>query len=353
MPAMAGIRILFIMTDSLSATSNRSLLLVCEEQHLALTLSRLVQHVAPDIVVRTTVAIEPPVADDVILMVHGGAVDAYEIQALLRTMHPTALVLMVVPDESAGLQRAFDAGAAECMVLPLREHEVAARLQRVLSMHAVRRLGDDHMTLLRDSLQDIGDATHIGLDEMLMSLDRLAHFHDEATGEHGRRVGHYASCIAEAAGLPLAQRQVIKQMAPLHDIGKVGVSLALLNKNGKLDDDEMKTMRMHAQMGYEILANSASPLLQAAAIMAGGHHERFDGRGYPQGLSGERIPLEARIVALADAYDALLSVRPYKAAWSVERVHQFLVENRGVCFDPELVDVFLHQRNAGWSLPAD
>ena len=127
----------------------------------------------------------------------------------------------------------------------------------------------------------------------------------------------------------------------MHDIGKVAIPDGVLLKPGKLDGEEMAIMQQHARYGYELLKDSTSPLLKAGATIALGHHEKFDGSGYPQGLSGESIPLFCRIVAVADVFDALTSSRPYKAAWSLERAVEYLRSCRGTHFDPQCVDAFL------------
>ncbi|MCS7003663.1 MAG: HD domain-containing protein, partial [Dehalococcoidia bacterium] len=128
---------------------------------------------------------------------------------------------------------------------------------------------------------------------------------------------------------------------PMHDVGKVGIPDAILLKPGRLDTEELAIMRRHAEIGHAILCDSPAPLLQAAAEIAWTHHEKYDGTGYPRGLAGEAIPVYGRIVAVADVFDALTSERPYKRAWPLERARDFLLEQSGRHFDPELVRAFL------------
>ncbi len=136
----------------------------------------------------------------------------------------------------------------------------------------------------------------------------------------------------------------------MHDIGKVGTPDHILLKPGRLTDEELVIMRQHAEIGYEILKDSVSPLLRTAALVAWTHHEKFDGSGYPRGLAGENIPLYGRIVAVADVFDALTSARPYKLAWEVDRALDFLREGRGSHFDPACVDAFLQDMDAVLSI---
>ncbi len=177
--------------------------------------------------------------------------------------------------------------------------------------------------------------------ETIFCLSRAAEYRDPETGAHILRMAHYSRHIARHMGLSVAQQDLLLQAAPMHDIGKVGTPDTILLKPGRLDDAEFAIMKQHAVIGYEILVASSSPLLQAAAEIAHTHHEKFDGSGYPRGLVGEAIPLFGRIVAVADVFDALTSVRPYKKAWSIEQALALLHEGKGKHFDPACVDAFL------------
>jgi len=187
---------------------------------------------------------------------------------------------------------------------------------------------------------------------------------DSDTGRHVIRVGLYAGIIADQLGLERHTVQLIQHAAPLHDMGKIGIPDAILLKPGKLDPDEIKLMQRHCEYGTEILAGAAnadfhaltlnrdeieeqdrSPLLELAATIAISHHERWDGSGYPFGLSGNDIPLEGRITAVADVFDALHSSRPYKEAFPLEKCFQILDDGRGTHFDPTVLDAFFQRRN--------
>jgi putative two-component system response regulator len=153
-------------------------------------------------------------------------------------------------------------------------------------------------------------------------------------------MAHYSKIIARNLGLPIDRQDLLLQAAPMHDIGKVGTPDAILLKPGKLTEAEFAIMKQHAVIGFEVLSNSNSPLLQQAAEIAHTHHEKFDGSGYPRSLKGTEIPLFGRIVAVADVFDALTSERPYKRAWTIEQASKLLREGAGTHFDPECVTAF-------------
>ena len=188
-------------------------------------------------------------------------------------------------------------------------------------------------------------ATHKELQEAYIdTIHRLvlaAEYRDEDTGEHILRMSHYSVLIAEKLGLPAKEVQDILYAAPMHDIGKIGVQDYILLKPGKLTDEEFEIVKTHSSIGAKILANSKSETLMVAEQIALSHHEKWNGNGYPQGLSGDNIPLAARIVGLADVFDALTSKRPYKDPYTVEVALDIIKKERGEQFDPDIVDVFL------------
>ena len=179
--------------------------------------------------------------------------------------------------------------------------------------------------------------------EMLCLLAGVAETRSLETANHVRRVGELAALLARACGLDEQQVEVIRLAAPLHDIGKIGIPDAVLNKPGPHSDQERRIMRSHVDIGAEMLSVSNRPLFKAATEIARDHHENWDGSGYPRGIKGEEISLAGRIVALADVCDALGSKRCYKSAWPEEKVRQYLLEQRGRKFDPQLVDFLMDQ----------
>ena len=182
--------------------------------------------------------------------------------------------------------------------------------------------------------------------EVIYRLTEVVESRSNETGYHVKRVARYCELLAKLYGLSTEQCEVILFASPLHDIGKVGIPDRILNKPAKLDKEEWKTMQTHAQLGKTMLTGSGLELLDAGAIIAGTHHERWDGNGYPNGLSGEDIPIYGRICALADIFDALCSKRAYKAPWEIERVLEYIQSESGAFFEPRLVTLFLDNKEA-------
>ena len=176
--------------------------------------------------------------------------------------------------------------------------------------------------------------------EVVFTMGAIGESRSKETGNHVKRVAEYSKLLALYYGLDEKEAELLKQASPMHDIGKVAIPDAILNKPGRFDENERKIMNTHAALGYEMLKHSNKPLLKMAAIVANEHHEKWDGTGYPKGLSGENIHIYGRITALADVFDALGSDRVYKKAWDDERIFNLFKEERGKHFDPKLVDIF-------------
>jgi putative two-component system response regulator len=186
--------------------------------------------------------------------------------------------------------------------------------------------------------------------EILTRLARAAEYRDDATHQHTERVARITRLLARTLKLSPDQADLLALAAPLHDIGKIGIPDAVLLKPAKLTDDEFAVMKTHAHVGANMLAGSGSPVLQMAAQIAQHHHERWDGTGYPNRLRGKRIPLAARILAVADTLDALTHERPYKPAWSLHDALHEIFSQSGRQFDPRVIDA-LHQLDHGQLLP--
>ncbi|MBD9416224.1 two-component system response regulator [Pseudomonas sp. PDM16] len=228
-----------------------------------------------------------------------------------------------VDDEAKG----FEVGAVDYITKPVSPPIVRARVRTHLSLVRVDEL---HQTRL----------------QIVQRLGLAAEYKDNETGLHVIRMSYYTHILARAVGLDERAADDLLNAAPMHDVGKIGIPDAILQKAGKLDDSEWAVMRNHAQIGAEIIGEHDSRLLRMARSIALTHHEKWDGSGYPNGLKGTEIPLEGRIVAIADVFDALTSVRPYKPAWSVEEAVALLRRESGNHFDPELVELFLAQMPA-------
>lgn len=220
-------------------------------------------------------------------------------------------------DEEEG----FAAGGVDYILKPFSRPILKARVATHLSLVRTSKLDKSH----RDAIHMLGDA---------------GHFNDTDTGVHIWRMASYAGIIAQAYGLEREQCELVEMAAPMHDTGKIGIPHAILKKPATLDADEWALMRTHSKMGYNILCQSDAPVFQMAAEIALRHHERWDGSGYPGNLQGLDIPVSARVVALADVFDALTMKRPYKEAWPLEKAIEAIHEGSGTHFEPALVDAF-------------
>jgi two-component system response regulator RpfG len=271
-------------------------------------------------------------------------IDGVEFTRRLRRLpgyREVPLVMITIVEDKAICYEALEAGATDFLTKPVDHFECLARCRNLLTLRNQQKIIADRAAWLE---QQVKLATHQILQrerETLLRLARAGEHRDEDTGNHVLRVAQFSRLIAEGFGLPEAECEIIECAAPMHDIGKVGISDTILLKNGRHTPEEREVMKRHSLIGYEILKDSPSKYLQSGAIVALNHHERFDGGGYPRGLAGEAIPLIARIVAVADVYDALTCVRPYKAAWSSERAFDLLASERGRHFDPDCLDLFL------------
>ena len=176
--------------------------------------------------------------------------------------------------------------------------------------------------------------------EVVFTMGAIGESRSKETGNHVKRVAEYSGILGFHYGLSDYETELIKQASPMHDIGKVAIPDAILNKPERFTDDEFEYMKKHAELGYEMLKSSRRDLLKMAATLAHQHHEKWDGSGYPQGLKGEQIHISGRITAIADVFDALGSARVYKPAWEDERILELFRNERGKHFDPDLVDIF-------------
>jgi putative two-component system response regulator len=247
--------------------------------------------------------------------------DGYELCRRIKQADETAAIQIIFVTMYSSAQQetaGFEAGAVDYIVKPVSAPILRARVAAHLSL--VRA------TVLERSYRDA-----------ILMLGRAGHYNDTDTGAHIWRMAAYAGAIARACGWDDDSRARLELAAPMHDTGKIGIPHAILRKAGPLDEDEWKIMRTHPQIGYDILSKGSSQVFKVAAEVSLHHHEKWDGTGYPQGLRGDAIPASARIVAVADVFDALRMSRPYKPAWPLDRVRAHLVDNAGSHFDPEVV----------------
>ncbi len=269
--------------------------------------------------------------------------------------HLPILILTAATDRDMKI-KALELGATDFLAKPLDAQDLIARVHNAL-------LVKSYQDNLEMKVQQRTRELQLSQQEVLNCLARAGEYRDNETGQHVLRVSRYVGIIARELGMDRAAISMIQQASTLHDIGKVGIPDSILLKPGKLTEDEYNRMKqhcdygtdicsqtekrasdhsdLHAALGVKFLAGCVSPMLRMASVITATHHEKWDGTGYPQGLKGEAIPLEGRITAVADVFDALSSERPYKKAFSLEKCIAILQEGRGQHFEPRLVDLFL------------
>lgn len=256
-----------------------------------------------------------------IMMPH---MDGYAVCRALKADAATAsipVIFITALDDSQDETAGFDVGGVDYLTKPVSPPVVRARVRTHLSLVRMDELRETRL-------------------QIVQRLGRAAEYKDNETGMHVIRMSHFAQLLALAAGCSPAWAEDLLNAAPMHDVGKIGIPDAVLRKPGPLDADEWATMRRHPEIGAEIIGEHPSGVLQLAREIALAHHEKWDGSGYPRGLAGEAIPLSARIVAIADVFDALTTRRPYKEPWPVQEAMSHIAAQAGKHFDPALVALF-------------
>lgn len=275
--------------------------------------------------------------DLILLDVMMPGMDGYEVCRRLKDDPVTRripVIFVTTLSDVASEAKGLSLGAADYVTKPYVPDLVRSRVRTHIS------LSHQNLALERMVAERTAELLETRL-EIIRRLGRAAEYRDNETGMHVVRMSHCSRLIATALGASESEATLILHAAPMHDIGKIGVPDAVLLKPGKLTREEWQQMRMHTVVGAEIIGQHRSELLTTAREVALRHHERWDGRGYPDGLAGDAIPQSARIVALADVFDALLSNRPYKTAWSADATVEYIRAERGRHFDPDVVDAFL------------
>lgn len=265
------------------------------------------------------------------------------IKLFRRTEHceSVPVIMITAYDEQEIRYKALDAGASDFLSKPIDHYECRARCTNLLNLRKSQLELKKRNYVLQHKVNDSMKAIMERERETLLRLARAGEYRDEETGNHILRIAKYSRLIAELIGLDDEQCDLIEQASPMHDVGKIGITDLVLLKKGRLTNEEFDLMKTHTLIGYEILKDSPSIFLQAGASIALGHHEHYNGKGYPYARQGDEIPIEARIVAVADVFDALTSVRPYKDAWPIDESMAYIQNQRGIQFDPDCVDVFI------------
>lgn len=270
--------------------------------------------------------------------------DGYAIMEQLRSLEGSEyLPVLVLTADSApeARERALSGGAKDFLTKPLDRPEILLRVRNLLETRYLHLQQQGQNQQLENRVRERTSALEHSQAEMLQRLAQAAEFRDDDTGQHTQRVGQMAARLAAGLGLEDERVAVIRRAAPLHDVGKIGVSDAILLKPGKLTPEEFAIMKTHAAIGASLLRDGSSDLVQVAETIARTHHERWDGAGYPNGLKGEDIPIEGRILSIVDVFDALTHERPYKKAWPIEDALVEIERNAGTQFDPRVTAAFV------------
>ncbi|MEO5339962.1 MAG: response regulator [Magnetococcus sp. MYC-9] len=285
--------------------------------------------------------------DLVLLDIMMPGMDGYEVCRILkqeaRSQDIPVLFITAKSDMEDELH-GFALGAADYLVKPVSPPIVLARVRTHLSLHDQKKLLVDQVAFRTAQLQARNAELEETRQEVIHQLGRAGEFRDNETGLHVIRMSCYAKLLALHAGLSEPEAERIRQSAPLHDLGKIGIPDHILLKPGKLTDEEFAIMRRHAEMGFKIIGPQRSQVLNMGATIALTHHEKWNGCGYPNRLAGEAIPLEARLAAISDVFDALTSTRPYKKPWTVDDALSLIAKEAGEHFDPTLASVFVKLR---------
>lgn len=270
------------------------------------------------------------------------------IRHVLHEYPTTATVMVTGLDDHQLANVALEIGAYGYIIKPFEANEVLINVANALRRRRLEIENRAHRMRLEQVVQERTAELRLAFrlleqaaEETIQRLAIAAEFRDDETARHIQRMSQYCALLASRYGFDSDRCELIRVASPMHDIGKIGTPDHILLKPGKFTSDEFKVITKHTEIGYRILEGSQAELLKLAATIAWTHHEKFDGSGYPRGLAGEAIPIEGRIAAIADAFDALTSKRVYKPAYPVEQVIDLMKERRGTQFDPTLLDLFL------------
>ncbi len=277
--------------------------------------------------------------------------DGYEATKIIKEddeFSTIPLIIISALSDKEAITKGLELGADEYLTKPFDIVEFRLRIKNAIKIGIYQNMLKEHKSLLEIQVQEKTKELQNALTEVQKSekdiisiLSKTAEYRDNETSAHTVRVGEMAGLIAQKLGWSEEDIELIRLAAPMHDIGKIGIEDGVLLKPGKLDDDEFTIMKTHAAIGHSILSQKETPLLKLAAEIAHSHHEKYNGQGYPRGLREDEIPISGAIVAVVDVFDALLSERPYKKAFSLEKAIEIIKNDSGTHFHPMVVDLFL------------
>lgn len=270
-------------------------------------------------------------------------VDGWEVMKLLDAQygdHSPPVIVVTAEARRSTQVKALSLGASDFITKPFDVSELLVRIRKHARAYRARRMLDEQRSVLETIVQQRTLEVRQSRLEVVQLLGRAAEFRDNETGAHILRMSHVSAMLARRMGWNSTECELMLNASPLHDIGKIAIPDSILLKPGPLTAEERACMETHTLKGAAILNSSDNELIRLAAEIALAHHEKWDGSGYPNSLKAETIPVSARIVAVADVFDALTSRRPYKAAWPVDRALAYIQQQSGLQFDPAVVEVF-------------
>jgi putative two-component system response regulator len=257
-----------------------------------------------------------------------------------REKHYFPIIVLSALTDKQSIIEALSMGADDYITKPFFVEELKARVGNMLKLKERDEFLHTSLDVMESNLlEKLQMLEHTQL-EIILRLGKASEFRDDETGRHIERIADYVNLISEELGMNHDQSMMMRYAAPMHDVGKIGIPDTILLKPGRLTDEEFKIIKLHTIIGGKILTGTTLPLLELAREIAMSHHEKWDGSGYPGGLKGEDIPLSGRVVAITDVFDALTSNRVYKTAWPMEKALDFIKEQKGRHFDPDVADAF-------------
>lgn len=282
--------------------------------------------------------------DLILLDINMPHLDGYQVMEQLKSLNDPLLppiVILTAQHSREYLLKSLVSGARDFVSKPFDRIELLMRVRNLLDAQLAHRMLHDQNTVLEEMVRVRTEALNMTRLQVVQRLGRASEYRDNETGLHIIRMSQFSALLSGSMGWSATDSELMLHASPMHDVGKIGIPDVILLKPGKFEPHEWEVMKTHATIGGDILEGGDSDLLRLAKEIALSHHEKWDGSGYPNGLAGTAIPQSGRIVAVADVFDALTSVRPYKKAWPVEEAVDFIRNNAGSHFDPEVAAHFI------------
>ncbi len=342
--------------SNVAKTTTSSIIYIVDDETVSrMLLSKTIENIDSGITVKSfqsapaaLAATETSPPDLIITDYKMPIMDGIEFTKRIRQLHnckDIPIIMVTIIDDRSVLHNALQNGVTEFLNKPFDKIECEARCKNLLQLGKRQTKLKQRSFKLEKRISETTEEILLREKETLIRLTRACGFKDCITGEHLLRIGRISKIIALELGFDEAYAEILETASPLHDIGKLAIPDNILMKKGKLTIQEFDVMKTHTTIGYEILKDSPSPYLQTGALIALNHHEKYDGSGYPNKISGNDIPVEARIVTVADVFDSLSNHRPYKKAWPMNETIDYLIEQQCKHLDPECVKALVSRIN--------